>query len=150
MVKMRIQDELEFVLERPIEYASNGEKTEGKLLILKAPSSKNQKERIKLQQGFFRAITGIKNEGKDKDKNDTADIKGSEILALMLSSDIDMVAYHEDFKRLITSGVCMVEGTEILTAPLYDKVDPDDLDRMLGDYLAAFILSSVLRTLSRK
>lgn len=146
---MVIQDEIEFVLGRPIDYAASGELAKGKLLILKAPSSRNQKERIRLQQGFFQAISSLKNDGESKKDAGSADIKGSEILALMLSSSIDMVAFHEDFKRLITSGVCLVEGTEPLTVPLYDKICPDDLDRMLGDYLAGFILSSVLRTLSR-
>lgn len=146
---MLIQDEIEFVLDRPIDFAASGELAKGKLLILKAPSARNQKERIRLQQGFFQAISSLKNDGEAKKDAGAGEIKGSEILALMLSSSVDMVAYHDDFKRLITSGVCLVEGTEPLTVPLYDKLSLDDLDRMLGDYLAGFILSSVLRTLSR-
>lgn len=146
---MLIQDEVEFVLEKPIDYAVSGEIAKGTLLILKAPSSRNQKERIRLQQGFFQAITALKSDAEAKKDAGSAEIKGAEVLALMLSSSVDMVAFHEDFKRLITSGVCLVEGTEALTAPLYDKLHPDDLDRMLGEYLSAFILSSVLRTLSR-
>lgn len=146
---MLVQDEIEFVLEKEIEYATKGELSKGRLLILKAPSSRNQRERIRLQQGFFQAVNALKSSDSTKKDTSSDSIKGEEVLALMLSSSVDMVAFHEDFKRLITSGVCMVEGTEPLTAPLFDKIHPDDLDRMLGEYLAVFILSSVLRTLSR-
>lgn len=150
---MVVNDEVEFRLDRPIEFAQSGEIAKGEILILKAPSAKNQKERIKLQQGFFRAITSLKQDGADSNKAATTgsgEISGSEILALMLSSDVDMVAYSEDFRRLATSGVILVEGSEVLTAPLFDKLHPDDSDRLLGEYLASFILSSALRTLSRR
>lgn len=146
-----VKDEFEFELTKPIEYHHSGNLETGRLLILKAPSQRNAKERTKLQQGFFRAITSVQNTGgDDKKATDNVEIKGSDIVAIMLSSSVDMVAFLEDFRRLLTSGVCLIEGRETLTAALYDKLDPDDVDSILGEYLGNFILSSRLKTLQRK
>ncbi len=143
-------DEFDFNLSRAIDYTNKGEQKKGEILTLKAPNSKQQAPRVKLQQGFFRAIADQKG-GSENEQND-ADVKieGAEILALMLSSDVDMVEYHETFRKLMISGVCLVEGEEPLTGTLFDMLSLDDIDSLLGDYLANFILSSVLKTLARK
>lgn len=147
-----VKDEFEFELSRPIAFAHDGRQEEGKLLVLKAPSQRNAKERTKLQQGFFRAISSIKQDsGEAKKTGDNVEIKGSDIVAIMLSSEIDMVAFLEDFRRLITApGICLVEGREKLTPALYDVIDPDDIDSLLGEYLGNFILSSRLKTLQKR
>ena len=115
-----------------------------------APTQRQAKERTKLQQGFFRAITSVQNSGDDKKPAENVEIKGSDIVAIMLSSSVDMVAFLEDFRRMMISGVCKIEGREVLTSALYDKLDPDDIDSLLGEYLGNFILSSRLKTLQKR
>lgn len=147
---MVINDEFEFKLSKPIEYAHGGNQEKGELLILTAPTQRQAKERTKLQQGFFRAITSVQSNGEEKKTTDSPEIKGSDIVAIMLSSPVDMVSFLEDFRRMITSGVCKIEGREVLTSALYDKLDPNDIDALLGEYLGNFILSSQLKTLQKR
>ena len=147
---MLIRDEFEFALSRPITYHHNGQSEEASLLILKAPSYKQDEERTRIQQGFHRALTGLNSGGESKDKpvaTEEVKIGGTDIFAIMLASAVDMVAFKKDFKKLLTSGVCMVEGRESLTSPLYDKIYPEDLDNLMGEYIGNFILSSRLKTL---
>ena len=71
-------------------------------------------------------------------------------MSLMLSSDVDMVEYHKTFKELlIAEGVCKVENKQDLTNHLYEQLNPIDIDNLMGEYLANFILSSVLENLTK-
>lgn len=147
---MDIKDELDFELKKSFDYDYQGERETARLLVLRAPSNKQHKYRVRLQQGFFQAINAIRSTGNSDQTEQNVEVGGAEILALMLSSDVDMVEYHEVFEKLICSAVCMVEDKTPLTATLYEKIHPDDLDRLMGDYLGNFILSSALATLGQK
>jgi len=147
---METKDELEFELNKPFDFDYQGEKETAGLLVLRAPSNKQHKYRVRLQQGFFQAINAIRSTGNSEQAEQNVEVGGAEILALMLSSDVDMVEYHEVFQKLICSSVCMIEDKTPLTSVTYDKIHPDDLDRLMGEYLGNFILSSALATLGQK
>ena len=46
--------------------------------------------------------------------------------------------------ELFKSGVAYIEGEAKVTRPVLDEMSNDDLEGMLGEYLANFILRSVL------
>lgn len=143
-------DSFEFALAKPIKYAFEGNTHEGQLLVLYGPSNKHNKHRVKLQQGFFRAANSLRTSGVDQVEGDSNAPTGPEILALMLASDVDMELYHEQFKKLIVApDICKVEDRVSLTDTLYDEMSPDDTDKLMGEYLANFILSSALETLAK-
>jgi len=142
------KEDIVFTLSNPITYAHEGQSGEGQLLVLRAPNSKQQRERITLQQGFFRALNSVSSSEGGKSEG-SQDIKGVEVLALLLSSDVDMVEMHEAFRKLICSQACKIEDKAEMTSTLFDEIDLDDIDLLMGEYLANFILSSVLKTLSQ-
>lgn len=145
-----LKDSFDFKLDTPFDYHSKGEKKEARLLVCSAPTAKQNRFRVKLKQGFFNAIQSIESKGKGEQQGGDTEPTGAEIITLLYSSNIDMADYLDTFKALLTSGVCQVEGEETLNSLLFDSIDPDDVDKLCGDYLAFFIISSALRTLNSK
>lgn len=141
---------MDFELSSPIEYHDAGEKAEGRILTFSAPTAKQNKYRVQLQQSFFKAVSSLNSGGEQaQQEGGSAEPTGSEVLMLMLSSDVDMCAVHETFKKMVCSRVCMVEDSTPLTEHLYDQISADDIDSILGEYLANFILRSALQRLAK-
>ncbi len=150
------KDSFEFELSEPLKYHHSGNEETGNLLVLKAPSLKQNGRRIKLQQTFFQAVQSMRSknphlaEQEDEDQQDK-EITGPEVLAMLLASDADMVSFHEEFEKLMCSGtICMIEDQEKMTKVIWEKLHYDDVDALLGEYMANFIVASVLKTLSKK
>lgn len=141
---MKVKDSFDFALSKPINYQSGGEHKDCQLLVLTSPTNKQHALRVKLKQAFQRAVMGLQKGGafdhvKDDPKEKDEGVTGEGVIALLYASDIDMVAAHDDFKRLLISGVCKAEGEEPFTAFLYDQMSGEDTDKLFGEYMAVFI-----------
>jgi len=144
-----VNNEFEFRLETPIEYAADGEVRQGALLYMKAPSNKQRFNRAKLKQSFFAALQGMSGEAKTESANAEAVALSEEefaeyVLHLLYSSKaVNICECLDEFKQIITShGICRVEGEADLTGVLFDRIDAEDCDKLLGAYIANFILAS--------
>lgn len=145
--------EFTFTLTSPVKYHAAGQITEGMELLLKAPSNKNRIESAKLKQGFFRALKGMA-DGRGNVDTDTAEnkdstISGSEVVSVIMMSDVDLSEYQENFRQLLLNGVCFV-GNEKLTAPMFDSLSDADTERLMGEYVANFLLASHLSKMATK
>jgi len=152
-----LKTEIQFTLDRPIDIDYNGEKTEAKMLVLKAPSNKVRANRARLKEGFLQAINENAREAADRVQVESSEDKKQEIIkdedladyvVMMLygSKTVSIVDMLEEFKNLLIHGkCCKVEGEVELTNLLFEKMDAEDTDRLLGEYLAAFILASFLK-----
>ncbi len=150
---MQTKDTFDFTLTHSIEYSTNGDSREGRVISCTAPTSKQQRFRMELKQGFMRAITSLNSGDSEPQKIDdgsgSKEPTGTEILMGLYSSDIDMPEFMETFKKLACSGVCKIEGEEDLKEGTFDRMDPEDAENLLGDYLVNFILSSALKALNQ-
>ncbi len=150
------QDRFEYRLEKPVTYHHKGEKRDGELLVLIAPTSRQNALRQKMQQMFMQAVASLraKNTGNTGSSGDDSDgdstMSSSEVLSIMMMSDIDMCEFNEMFKRLLFDGACLVEGEEKLTQKLYDDFSAYDCDKLLGEYMAFFIAALALRLMTGK
>jgi hypothetical protein len=121
-----------------------GSEQEASLLALTAPSVKNRKPAAKLKQGFMRAINEIpQNTAKETKPDKDQKITPKDVLALVQMGSMDYGEYMDTFIALLTSGVCMVEGKEPMTAPIADKIRLEDMERLMGEYLINFIVGSL-------
>ena len=135
----------EYTLSDPVKFHRQGQTEESTLLVFQAPSAKNRKKVAKLKQGMMRAIDGIQGESVQNVDGKPEDINPREVLALLqMSSVIEYDEYLETFVGLMTSGVCRVDGSEImLNEKMLEDVTCEDLDNILGEYLVNFILGSL-------
>lgn len=157
-----MKSEITFKLNVPFEYAVNGSVSTASLLVLKAPSNKQRFQRAKLKEFFYIAFNESRTETTTAPTEEPKDVVVTEppteamfadyVLQTLYSSDkVKMVEVIEEFKQLLLSdGVCKVEGEVNLTQALYDKMDADDADRLIGEYLGAFILASFYEKISAR
>ncbi len=142
--------EYNYDLKARFDYAYKGDVVQANFIMLKAPSVKTP-HRADLKQCFYRAIDNV-NAGTDKPPVDTAEKQeapsGSDIIQLIaMSKDVELSAFLEFGKVLLSSGVALVDGEIKLTKPLIDMMNPDELEDMLGGYVSNFILASAFRKL---
>jgi len=146
--------EFTFALSNPLEYMEAGNISFAKELILKAPSNKQRNEAAKLKQGFFRALKGMAN-GKGEVATDTKDskkdetISGTEVMSVIMMSDVDLADYQDAFRTLLLNDTCFA-GVQKLTAPMYDKLSDADTEKLMGEYIANFLLASHLQKMATK
>ena len=150
------KSEIEFCLTTPIKYAGDGAQIDGFKLILKAPSGKNIYHRALLKQQLMIAFQWMESQ---KPKSSSADVASSKpdakltdddikdvgdalALAIYAAPGVDIDRVLGEFSQLLTEGACSVEGEKDLTKSLFDKISLDDVDAMLGQYLANFIMPS--------
>lgn len=143
---------IEVVLTTPFEYHHKGAKAEAQKLILMAPFGNVRHLTTELKQTFFRALKYHETtRGADKVNAEIPqekDLEGKQILALMFMANVDMVAFMKTFKDLMMANkICMIDGVEQMTAVTFDKMSDEDADTVIGDYLANFIVSSLMKNL---
>lgn len=149
-----IKSEFTFTLTNSIKFTEGGSQADGTTLLLKAPSNKHRRESAILKQGFFRAVKDMQQDNAPENVDTTAqqddEDQGEGIVSLISMSDVDLVKYQESFRDLLLNDVCYVNSTVKLTAPLYDSLSEVDTSKLMGDYLANFLLASQLQKMKAK
>lgn len=142
--------EHDFFLRAPLSYSSGADQRDATFIKLFAPSSKVSRECSALKQAFLRAVP------KNVDKSEAAaaaassgstdDLNGSDVIeVLAMSTAVDLPDVLEVGKRLLLApNIAKVEGEVKLTSALMDRLDQEDFENMLGEYMANFTLASVL------
>ncbi len=155
------QSEFTFTLRQPIKYhgTDGGAQEEAHELRLQAPSNKQRHQTAALRQGFLRAVhygqqraaeaNNIPNitppTGNNSNKDQT--LHGPEILSAVMMSNVDFVAYQETFRILLLGGVAFLNDGQKLTSPLYDQMSDEDTINLMGEYIAIFLISSLMKSL---
>jgi len=151
--KTMSKKQFEFNLSEEISYAYKGDIKKTTLLVLKSPSSKQGVFARRLQQYIMRAFK----ENQETQKVEIAtsqqtfleveeqDIPGDILLGLLFMSDkIKIEDVEKDFKNLMTSDCCLLGGETALTSDKYDSLSITDTTNLMGEYLANFLLLSLL------
>lgn len=141
--------EHDFYLRVPLSYSSGADQRDATFIRLFAPSSKVSRECAALKQAFLRAIpkevsASAKAAAKASDSAD--DLTGSDVIeVLAVSATVDLPDTLEVGKRLLLApNIAKVEGEAKLTSALMDRLDQEDFENMLGEYMANFTIASVL------
>ncbi len=140
---MEIPEDINFQLKKHISYAYEGETINGKFITLYAPTKKQMEQCVFLKQAFFRAAKSIESDGKEE-KDESTEIKGQDIISLLYSSDADMHKVLLSGIALLKSGAAKMEGVKDLTMPMIDQMAQEDLENIVGEYIANFIVASLM------
>lgn len=148
------KSEFTFELIKPLPYHRDGEQVFAKEIILKAPSNKQQHETSKLKQGFHRAIHELQNSEaanskKNKNKDNEEDINGEDIISMIMASKIDFGEYQQVFGSLLRNDIGWIENEKI-TMPIYNNISDEDFEKMMGEYIANFLLISMMKNFKKK
>ena len=150
------KSEFEFHLNTHILFAGkSGDQEEGHTLILKEPTARNMAERAVLKQQFMTIIEWIQSKAtadessapeanaEEASPEETEEFADAVSQALYFAEGIDYKAMLGSFRSLMVEAkCCVVEDEKPLTSSLWDKIRPDDIDRMIGHYLVNFLLPS--------
>jgi len=144
-------NELHYDLLNDFEYAFKGDMRNASFVTLAAPTVSNMAYVARLKQEFMRAIAGQQanqpSQAAEATPSDDEDMMtGSAIMAMLAMSDIDYASYLGTAKGVFMSpGLAMIDGEEPVKKGTMAKMSIDDLEAMTGEYLKAFILTSVLK-----
>jgi len=143
-----LKSEMDFLLSQSVDYTTkDGTIESANQLALMAPTCAQDALRIKLKQGLTRSMFELSQSAKvsEPKEGDDSEPDGDAIIMLLYASNLDLVSYKETFKQLVTSGSGSIGGMPI-TKTIFERITPDDSDRMLGEYLANFFKLSAPST----
>lgn len=152
MEDSKIPEQIEFNLNKPVKYHKNGNEELSYQLTLYAPAGRHRQELVKLKQGFLKSISSLQGSYNQSNANQSQENQGigsDEIIMILMMSDVDMNKYFDNFKALLCKNICYVDPNQKLTEYIYDNIDLDDLERLLGEYLSNFLLSSWIQRLNK-
>lgn len=144
------KEDIVYELQTPFDYAHKGEMTTAMFITLRPPTSRHIVECAQLKQFFYRALP--KNgEVEVEGEEGKTDLEPEDIISLLaMSQGVELSAVYLTARELFAKDIALVDGQERLTKPLLEKVDMDDLEQMIGAYMANFILHSVLQKMKTK
>lgn len=141
--------EFEFKLTTPINHHKGGDSIACDTIILRAPSFNHRRNTIKLKQLFMRAVNTIQknvaSQDASKQKQQKTELDGTAVAGLLLMSDIDLMECIEQFKEIILKDnrpCAFIENEKLMTKMHFDQLSDDDLELMLGEYIANFLIPS--------
>lgn len=158
---LKYSDKETFKLSSKLQYQHNGDILECEELEMFAPSRAQFSEVIKLKQGYHKAqgevaarymplmknLDEIKEQLKQEENKqvENIDSQSKQIIEAIYTSSIDIEDFYKQFKSLCIKGGVKTPSGNSMTEALFDKLSIADLERLLGDYLAFFIVGSMTK-----
>lgn len=144
-----MESSFHFTSKTAFKYQQDGQNLESNELLLIAPSYKTRKHTNVLKQLFFRAAKSFGEANKSKKAgNDDDELKAEDIVLMLNASSIDMNDVYDAFEKVLLSGHCKIEGEIDLRQHHLDTMDIEDVEEILGRYLADFLLASWMSKLT--
>lgn len=146
-----MESRFEVELNHPFNYAHQGQQITAAKVVLSAPSRRVLEQSAPIKQYIARAVKRLTEEqaGKEapaKGAGGDEGLKGDEVLAVLMMYGEDHLKLELWFRELLVrGGLCLVDGVQPLTIPLYGELSDEDGDAILGEYLARFLVSSSMR-----
>jgi len=139
-----------YELKTPFTYASKGEQVDAGFITLLEPAYKTMAHFVPIKQAFTSAIQelaesglGAKNE-QSTDSEKDGDIDGSQVIGIMYGWSGEMSSVFLHAEQLFKSGAALVDGERVLTSEMIGKMAWSDIEAMLGEYIANFIVPSLM------
>jgi hypothetical protein len=148
-----LKKEFEFILQDTLIYSHEGKAgITAKRLLLRAPTTKLLSLASKLSSTVMSALIKAREMYKDKEGDGKGSAQGGDVdgdtIYMLISGSIDtkqMSDFIETFQELILStNICLVDGKEPLTLDLFNSLDSRETLRLVGDYIANFLLPSIM------
>ena len=153
-----LKKEFDFVLQDTLIYSHDGKAgITAKRLLLRAPNTRLLSLASKLSSTVMTALIKAREGFKDSDNTnksqDASDIDGASIY-MLISGSVDskrMEEFINTFQELILAdNICLIDGKEPITSDLFNALDSRETLRLLGDYIANFLLPSIMSNTKKK
>ena len=141
---------LVFTLSEAIHFGDEGALTSTKELILYSPSRNELKIARRLKQILTCGALEIsKKVSSDKEKKADSDKKvdgysPTIVLASIYCRDESVDRFFDNFKILMCTQCCRLDDRVHMTASLFNKLTPEDEERLAGKYCSFFLAPSFL------
>ena len=149
----KYKSEFTFKLIKPLSYHDGGNSEAiAKELILKAPSNRQRRQTAILKQGFFRALKDLQDSRQDSSEvsDESGGISGTEVLGVIMMSKVNFADYQDTFRELLLNDIAFLADREKLKSHTYDDMSDEDSEKLMGEYIANFLLSSWMKNLAQK
>ena len=147
-----MKKEFEFILQDGFQYAVGGNTEKASMLMIRAPNYHDIKDVIELHailndamyECGIKASKTIHNEKSEPIKqNDNVvptDITADDIVVYLLNGRCDTGKVVDIFMSLLVRS-CKVDGKQELTQNLVEKISPQTILKLLGEYVVNFPLA---------
>jgi hypothetical protein len=154
-----LKKEFEFILHDEMSYSHGGNANIcAKKLLLRAPTTKLISLASRLHSLVMSAMFNAREKfssdksSSNNQKQDT-EFDGEGLFMFVsgaLSSD-QVEKLVDNFNELILSpNICLIDGKEQLTSYVLENLDAREMQRLIGDYIANFLLPSVTNQSTKK
>lgn len=135
---------MQYELKDPFDYAYQGETQKASFVTLIAPSVKQLQHFTPIKQAFSAAINEIASTNESSAASGDAKTGATEVLQLMhvWTGDLSKVYLHA--QQLFKAGVALIDGETTFTTPLLEKMSVTDFEGLVGEYIANFIVPSLI------
>jgi hypothetical protein len=138
-------DDIIIELKKPVPYAKKGEIENATFVTLQPPTFKQIDKVAPLKQAFMSAIKELEGvEGTAEPGESEQEITGGQVMAIMYRSQVNMAAVFVHAQELFKNGGALLDGEAKLTVPLLEKMELSDIEKLVGEYIANFIMPSLL------
>lgn len=144
------ESEVTYNLMNPFEYAFKGDQRNAEFITLTAPTMRQHSQAAALKQSIIKMVTKAVRDAqsrkptKKEDEEDEEDepVTAEMVISTIYGSDcVDANVVWEQAKALFREGVALIDGEQKLTAPLIEKMNPVDFEKLTGEYIANFTLA---------
>ena len=152
---MRKKDEVEYELKKSISHPKQGDAVAINKIFLHCPSASNRFYTTKLKQAFMRAIQSMDKGRSDAPQQAPTDaglneIDGIQVAALLMMSMVDLNDCYDDLKEILIHGGAFLEPGKPLGLMHFEQLCDDDLELILGEYIANFLIPSWMMQAMKK
>ena len=139
--------ELLIELKTPVLVNAGSDEEEINIISLEPPTGKIAHLCANIKSAFFTAVSKLPADGTEEAKKDKSDISGKDMMQMMYMSGIDMEKVIITAKEIIKA-TGLLGGEKVINQTIVDRMDPDDIENCLGEYMANFILKSALQEMN--
>ena len=142
--------ETRYELKNPIKYMAGGQgEREGSFITIRAPAFKHMESFVPVKQAFTNAVFKFQDSAETDDSNrnddnEKTEIDPTEAMTLLYNYPDDLSEIFKHARKLLSSGVAMIEGETKLTQSLIDDMALEDAEGLIGSYIVNFIMPSLI------
>ena len=148
-----MESSVDYLLETPIQVAVDGDLQDVQMVELVAPAKKVLRKTYRLQQHMTRAMLEATEMFASKVepaplKEEEKEITGKEIKMMLLASSVDIEVCLGEFEKLAFAG-CLKVNDQTVNSIQFGKIADEDLEGLMVEFLANFIMPLVMKSLEK-
>jgi len=145
-----MREDIKYELKTPIKYTTGSQgMVEGSFITITPPAFKHMESFVPIKQAFTNSVLKLQgnvatDDSNINDTNEKTEIDPNEAMTLLYNYPDDLSEIFKHARKLLSSGVAMIEGETKLTQSLIDDMALEDAEGLIGSYIVNFIMPSLI------